>query len=128
MEPVRHVRRPPDQYSLPIVKLINNMNCIYAERERYQEDPGNGPPKGNFIGRVPNLLAWRRECGMGRLSVPCKSKRGHRKSITDEGICKRSYLLLLSLVYNMTVVAEHYRSITINYASSTITHQNNVHD
>ena len=26
------------------------------------------------IGRVLNLLAWRRKCDTGRLSVPCKTK------------------------------------------------------
>ena len=46
----------------------------------------NGPLKGNVIGKVLNLLAWRRECGTGRLSVPCKTKRGHRKSNTDKVI------------------------------------------
>ena len=33
----------------------------------------NGQLKGNVIGRVLNVLAWRRECGTGRLSVPCKT-------------------------------------------------------
>ena len=46
----------------------------------------NGPLKGNFIRRVLNLLAWQSECGTGRLSVPCKTKRGHRKSNTDKVI------------------------------------------
>eukprot|EP00731_Ephydatia_muelleri_P017451 Em0010g549a len=37
----------------------------------------NGPLKGNVIGRVLNLLAWRRECGTRRLSVryPAKPTR-----------------------------------------------------
>ena len=88
----------------------------------------NGPLKGNVIGRVLHESArLRRECGTGRLSVlvPCKTKRGHRKSTTDKAIQMyvnvASYLLILSLVYNMTLVAEHYGSITN-------THRNNVHE
>ena len=64
-----------------------------AERERYQVDPKklnanvikqtqkrNGPLKGNVIGRVLNVLAWRRECGTGRLSVvPCQTNEAIEK-------------------------------------------------
>ena len=49
----------------------------------------NGPLKSNVSGRVLNLLAClRRESGTGRLSilVPCKTKRSHRKSVTDKFI------------------------------------------
>eukprot|EP00731_Ephydatia_muelleri_P008241 Em0004g579a len=41
----------------------------------------NGPLKGNVIGRVLNLLAWRRECGTGRLSVPCKTNEAIERGL-----------------------------------------------
>ena len=46
-----------------------------AERERFKADPEKKrSAKGNVIWRVLNVLAWRRECGTGRLSVvPCKT-------------------------------------------------------
>ena len=52
-----------------------------AERERYKADPEKKrSAKGNVIGRVLNLLAWRRECGTGRLSVvPCKTNEAIEK-------------------------------------------------
>ena len=45
-----------------------------AKRESYQAEPEKKrSAKGNVIGRVLYVLAWRRECGTGRLSVvPCK--------------------------------------------------------
>ena len=52
-----------------------------AERERYKADPEKKrSAKGNVIGRVLNVLAWRRECGTGRLSVvPCKTNEAIEK-------------------------------------------------
>ena len=52
-----------------------------AERERYKADPEKKrSAKGNVIGRVLNVLAWRRECGTGRLSVvPCKTNEAIAK-------------------------------------------------
>ena len=52
-----------------------------AERERYQADPEKKrSAKGNVIWRVLNVLAWRRECGTGRLSVvPCKTNEAIEK-------------------------------------------------
>ena len=45
-----------------------------------QTQKRNGPLKGNVIGRVLNVLAWRRECGTGRLSVvPCKTNEAIEK-------------------------------------------------
>ena len=69
-----------------------------AERERYQAEPEkkqtaerasgikktqkrNGPLKGNVIGRVLNLLAWRRECGTGRPSAPCKTNEAIERGL-----------------------------------------------
>ncbi|KAL5510020.1 hypothetical protein EMCRGX_G005485 [Ephydatia muelleri] len=54
-----------------------------AEREHYKADPEKKrSAKGNVIGRVLNVLAWRRECGTGRLSVvPTRpSKKYYRQS------------------------------------------------
>ncbi|KAL5502939.1 hypothetical protein EMCRGX_G009800 [Ephydatia muelleri] len=52
-----------------------------AERERYKADPEKKrSAKGNVIGRVLNVLAWRKKCGTGRLSVvPCKTKEAIEK-------------------------------------------------
>ena len=52
-----------------------------AERERYKADPEKKrSAKGNVIWRVLNVLAWRRECGTGRLSVvPCKTNEAIEK-------------------------------------------------
>ena len=72
-----------------------------AERERYKADPEKKrSAKGNVIGRVLNVLAWRRECGTGRLSVvptyrakPTRpSKKYYRQSYSK--VCKCSNLLL----------------------------------
>ena len=66
-----------------------------AIRESYAADPEkkrsairmqqtqkrNGQLKGNVIGRVLNVLAWRRECGTGRLSVPCKTNEAIEKEL-----------------------------------------------
>ncbi|KAL5460014.1 hypothetical protein EMCRGX_G033423 [Ephydatia muelleri] len=69
-----------------------------AKRESYEADPAkkqrpknasgimqtqkrNGQLKGNVIGRVLNVLAWRRECGTGRLSVPCKTNEAIEKEL-----------------------------------------------
>ncbi|KAL5491019.1 hypothetical protein EMCRGX_G016233 [Ephydatia muelleri] len=41
----------------------------------------NGPLKGNVIGRVLNLLTWRREFGTGRLSVPCKTNEAIERGL-----------------------------------------------
>ena len=52
-----------------------------AERERYKADPEKKrSAKGNVIWRVLNVLAWRRECGTGRLSVvPCETNEAIEK-------------------------------------------------
>ena len=59
-----------------------------AEREKYQAVERNGPLnvriikhnqkrkgllKGNCIGRVLNLAAWRRECDTGKLYIHCNA-------------------------------------------------------
>eukprot|EP00731_Ephydatia_muelleri_P001558 Em0001g1558a len=41
----------------------------------------NGQLNANVIGRVLNVLAWRRECGTGRLSVPCKTNEAIEKEL-----------------------------------------------
>ena len=46
-----------------------------------QTQKRNGQLKGNVIGRVLNVLAWRRECGTGRLSVPCKTNEAIEKEL-----------------------------------------------
>ena len=46
-----------------------------------QTQKRNGQLKGNVIWRVLNVLAWRRECGTGRLSVPCKTNEAIEKEL-----------------------------------------------
>ncbi|KAL5517714.1 hypothetical protein EMCRGX_G003317 [Ephydatia muelleri] len=46
-----------------------------------QTQKRNGQLKGNVIGRVKNVLAWRRECGTGRVSVPCKTNEAIEKEL-----------------------------------------------
>ncbi|KAL5505901.1 hypothetical protein EMCRGX_G007442 [Ephydatia muelleri] len=46
-----------------------------------QTQKRNGQLKGNVIGRVLNVLAWRRECGTGRLSVPCITNEAIEKEL-----------------------------------------------
>ncbi|KAL5502520.1 hypothetical protein EMCRGX_G009313 [Ephydatia muelleri] len=46
-----------------------------------QTQKRNGQLKGNVIGRVLNVLAWRRECGTGKLSVPCKTNEAIEKEL-----------------------------------------------
>ena len=69
-----------------------------AERERYKADPEKKrSAKRNVIGRVLNVLAWRRECGTGRLSVvPCKTNDA-RKSTTDKVI--QRYVNVVTFCY-----------------------------
>ncbi|KAL5487249.1 hypothetical protein EMCRGX_G019828 [Ephydatia muelleri] len=67
-----------------------------AERERYKADPEKKrSAKGNVIGRVLNVLAWRRECGTGRLSVvPTYRAKPTRPS---KKYYRQSYSKLLSV-------------------------------
>ena len=56
------------------IKQTQKRNRPLNESGIKQTQKRNGPLKGNVIGRVLNVLAWRRECGTGRLSVvPCKT-------------------------------------------------------
>ena len=66
-----------------------------AERESYKADPEKKrSAKGNVIWRVLNVLAWRRECGTGRLSVvPCKTNEAIEKVLPTK-LCKCSNNLL----------------------------------
>ena len=58
-----------------------------AERERYHADPKkkrSAKRKRLLIGRILNVLAWRRECGTGRPSVPCKTNEAIEKELPTE--------------------------------------------
>ena len=58
-----------------------NNNIIVPSAGIMQTQKRNGQLKGNVIGRVLNVFAWRRECGTGRLSVPCKTNEAIEKEL-----------------------------------------------
>ena len=74
----------------PEKKRSAKRQCYEADQQRnrpknasgiMQTQKRNGQLKGNVIGRVLNVLAWRRECGTGRLSVPCKTNEAIEKEL-----------------------------------------------
>ena len=94
---IMQTRKRNGQLNAKAMKQTQQRNRPKNASGIMQTQKRNGQLKGNVIGRVLNVLAWRRECGTGRLSVPCKTRdhliydlwqnqRGHRKRTTDKVI------------------------------------------
>ena len=81
-----------ERYIMQTQKRNGQLNAKAMKQTQQRNRPKNasgimqtqkrkGQLKGNVIGRVLNVLAWRRECGTGRLSVPCKTNEAIEKEL-----------------------------------------------